>query len=58
VELEPVVSMRTWWLGWRPGAPSPVLLPVVAGGGSAVAGVPLCASCHARADAALRRTGV
>jgi hypothetical protein len=32
VELEPVVSMRTWWLGWRLGSPSPLLLPVVAGG--------------------------
>jgi hypothetical protein len=32
VELEPVVAMRTWWLAWRSGAPSPVLLPVVAGG--------------------------
>jgi hypothetical protein len=32
VELEPVVAMRTWWLAWRSDAPSPVLLPVVAGG--------------------------
>jgi hypothetical protein len=32
VELEPVVAMRTWWLGWRAGASSPLLFPVIAGG--------------------------
>jgi hypothetical protein len=32
VEIEPVVAMRTWWLGWRSDAPAPLLLPVVAGG--------------------------
>lgn len=32
MELEPVVAMRTWSLGWDPREGAPVLLPVVAGG--------------------------
>jgi hypothetical protein len=46
VELEPVVAMRTWWLGWRPYAPSPVLLPVIAGGGAWPTGEPARAVCR------------
>jgi hypothetical protein len=32
VQVEPVVAMRTWWLGWRPNTSAPALLPVIAGG--------------------------
>jgi hypothetical protein len=46
VELEPVVAMRTWWLGWRPYAPSPLLLPVIAGGGAWPTGEPARAVCR------------
>jgi hypothetical protein len=48
VQLEPVVAMRTWWLGWRAHADAPVLLPVIAGGGPWPARRPARAVCRRR----------
>jgi hypothetical protein len=48
MQLEPVVAMRAWWLGWRPNAAAPVLLPVVAGGGPWPALRPARAVCRRR----------
>jgi hypothetical protein len=46
MQLEPVVAMRTWWIGWRASAPAPVLLPVIAGGGPWPAREPARARCR------------